>query len=422
LAADNEGVGLALRRSPLAVVPVLGVGWLALTASNTGDYVTYGPVSGDNPGPAIIDLVHGNFAGFAAHRPLMGLASIVLRVPFVALAQLLGGGNLLTYRLGVLACLLPLAFAAAWLALPLWRSSSGRLISIAAVALLLFGPATLDAVRSGHPEEPLAAVLIAGAVVCASRGAAGWSGALLGLAIGTKQWALLAIPPVLFALPDGGRRLRGLLVAALISVPLALLPLVLGSDGIASAVRAVGESHLTNPLSLWWPFSSPLRLSSGGLAPAHLMPLGLTRKVASELVTIALLGCSGACALWARRRRAAVDPLALLALLAVVRCAFDPLPLEYYSLAWFVPLVVWEAHSRRRLPVAALLGAVWIAVVEGDPLRLSSTPMSLASIAFTVALGGYLLPPACGLSWPSLKRRRAMPALTAARPLPAEVR
>jgi len=51
----------------------------------------------------------------------------------------------------------------------------------------------------GHPEEVLASTLGAAAVIAAGYRRPGLAGVTLGLAIGTKQWALLAAPPVLLA-------------------------------------------------------------------------------------------------------------------------------------------------------------------------------------------------------------------------------
>jgi hypothetical protein len=53
----------------------------------------------------------------------------------------------------------------------------------------------------GHPEELLGAVLCIAAVLVAMRGRAVWAGVLLGLAIANKEWGLVAVGPVLLALP-----------------------------------------------------------------------------------------------------------------------------------------------------------------------------------------------------------------------------
>ena len=73
-------------------------------------------------------------------------------------------------------------------------------------------PVTLYALQDGHAEELLGAVLCVAAVLAAQRGRGGLAALALGLAIANKQWALLAIGPVLLALPPG-RRARPLALA-----------------------------------------------------------------------------------------------------------------------------------------------------------------------------------------------------------------
>ena len=70
------------------------------------------------------------------------------------------------------------------------------------VGLCAANPITLRALDIGHPEELLGAVLCAGAVLAALRGRATLAGVLLGLAMANKAWAVLAIGPVLLALPE----------------------------------------------------------------------------------------------------------------------------------------------------------------------------------------------------------------------------
>jgi uncharacterized membrane protein len=72
-------------------------------------------------------------------------------------------------------------------------------------------PVTLSAFQYGHAEELLGAVLCISAVLAAQRGHVHWATVLLGLAIVNKEWALLAIGPVLLALPSG--RVRALAIA-----------------------------------------------------------------------------------------------------------------------------------------------------------------------------------------------------------------
>src|SRR6202035_2924123 len=85
-------------------------------------------------------------------------------------------------------------------------------------------PVTLYALQDGHPEELLGAVLCVAAVLAAQRRHAGWAGLLLRLALLNQEWALLAIAPVLVALP--AYRWRTLALAGTIAVGF-YLPLLL---------------------------------------------------------------------------------------------------------------------------------------------------------------------------------------------------
>ena len=182
----------------LAVVAFAGAGAAAVVlitrSSSMGDYRIAGPVAGDNPGPAITALAHLHLGALASNQPLMGLTSILLRAPLVALTSLLGGGDVLAYRLGAIACLVPAGLLAGWLVARRGATSRERLAGAFGAILVLASPAAVQAIQLGHPEEVLAIALATAAVLAAVRGRATPAAILLGLAVGTKQWALLAAP------------------------------------------------------------------------------------------------------------------------------------------------------------------------------------------------------------------------------------
>jgi uncharacterized membrane protein len=68
------------------------------------------------------------------------------------------------------------------------------------VALVAGNPLMLQALSIGHPEELLGAALCVGAVLAALHKRPWLAAVLLGLAVGNKAWAVLAIGPVLLAL------------------------------------------------------------------------------------------------------------------------------------------------------------------------------------------------------------------------------
>ncbi len=325
--------------------------WVVHGVTQSGDYVPGGAVLGDNAAPAISALIHGHLTAAAARQPLLGLVSLVWRAPFAA-AGLQLGGDRLAYQLGAVACLLPLLGAAWWLAVRAGSLAQGATAGAAAV-LITAGPITTAAVHIGHPEEVLTALLAAAAVICAGQDRRRCAAVLLGLAVGTKPWALLAAPCVLLALPRP--RLAPAVLAAAVAAPsVGLLPL-LNPAAYGTAGRYIGTVSFATPTSLWWPMGArPLGIPG---TPIHLLPFSLTRTGATA-IAFAL----AAAVIWAYARRVQnsrgairVDWLALFCVLGLVRCMADPAPVDYYFAALVIPLALWETGLRRRLPVLALL-------------------------------------------------------------------
>jgi hypothetical protein len=387
----------------LVIGACAALAWVVAGVTISGDYQIHGAVLGDNAGPAIDALVHGHLTAMVSVQPLMGLVSVVWRVPFVALAGLLGGGDRLIYALGCAVCLLPAAGLIAWLVRR--ADSLTQLAGVGlAAALIVVGPATLQAARVGHPEEVLVIVLATGAVVSASAERRGWAAVLLGLAVGTKQWALLATPCVLLALPDGRTAVAA--KAALVAGPATVALPLLSLAAFARADASVGGLRIADPFSLWW-LASPRRYPGAADFHAHVLPLSLTRSEAAALA----LGLAAA-AIYAYGRRAGVrraprvDGLALLALLGLLRCITDPDPLTYNFVALVIPLAVWEAGALKRLPILtaltcgtlALLPTGGNAYVAGGGLFVGLPAGSILWLSGAVALGCYLALRAVGSS------------------------
>ena len=398
--ADISGVGsrrdqlIGSLKALVVAGTCLAVVWLVYRLGAHGDYQTRGPVLGDNAGPAIDALIHGHLAGMVSVQPLMGLTSVLWRVPFVGVADLFGGSDRLVYGLGTFACLLPAAGLVAWLARR--ATSLAQLAGVAvAAAAIVAGPATHQAPQVGHPEEILATVLAAAAVISAAADRGGWAALALGLAIGTKQWTLLAAPCVLLALPSGRSAVAA--KAAAVALPAAgILPL-LDPRAFANADASVGSLRFINPFSLWWPMGLPD--PGEPRTSAHLLALGLTRSEAAAVLLLVVLGLIGA---YGRRvragRDAGVDGLALLALIGLIRCVTDPDPLTYNFVALVIPLAAWEAGTLKRLPVLTVLTCVvlallptgQVAIAAGHGLFLAAPILSLVWIALALALGCHL--------------------------------
>jgi hypothetical protein len=387
----------------------------ALFGHGTGDYGQAGRE--DDAAPALQALLHGDLGRYAAVQPLMGSFSLLLRAPLAGLAQLLGGDAFAVYRAGALACLL----AAALLGLAVARLMVQRGRSPAAAGLVALicavNPATLDAVRLGHPEEVLCAALCVGAVVVAGQGRRPLlAGLLLGAAIGTKPWALLAVPAVLLAAPD--RRARLLLPALgaglLLTAPVALANL----HRFLEAARGVGRYATTNAASAWWPVSSPhpervFDTQTWRTVVSHQLPGGITRSTVGLVVMAAVAAL--AIAYWRRlAERGPTDALALLALGFLVRCFLEPLPLTYNYVPLILALAAWEGLSRRRTPVVTLAALAAVGLVLGRlrpaGLSLETSVLLFASLSALAAYLGLCLYRAPGL--PARARAALRPRAT----------
>jgi hypothetical protein len=334
------------------------VGLVVFSITSTGDYHVTGPVGGDNAGPGIQALLHGSIAGYVAHQPVIGLTSILLRLPVVALAAVLGAGSLVGYQVGALACLFPLALCGAWLVSEPGLSTRQRLFRLAAVLLVIQSPIVQNTLTGGHPEGVLSTLLATVAVLVAMRGRAGWAALLLGLAISTKETAVFAVIPVLVALP--GRRLKVTALAGCVVLLLCGTVWVSDPDALLRSLHGEGSTHYLIPFSLLWPISSPLHIGTQ-LSVARVMPLGLSRTPA----TLLTLACAAPAAiLWyarARQRGGEPQPLVLLVLFGLLRCTLDSTHEAYYWICLLIPLATWEALEDR-LPVKTLLlnGAVLV--------------------------------------------------------------
>jgi hypothetical protein len=194
---------------------------LSLRATGLGDYPT-------DAGPALSAIAHGNLAAFFSHQPAMGPLSLYLRAPFAAVAVALHDGQKGIYRWEAVPCLLAIAVVSLWLATLARRRGSGRIAQILIVGLCLLNPLVGDALYWGHPEELLTASLAVGALLAASERNSLLTGVLAGLAIASKQWALLVLVPSILVLER--ERLRALLAAGGVAAAL-ILPMIVANPG-----------------------------------------------------------------------------------------------------------------------------------------------------------------------------------------------
>ena len=366
--------------------------------------------------PAYGALTSGHVWTFLQLAPAYG-GSLELRAPFALLPGLWGGGQDAVYQSVSIACLIAAAVLGIWMLGRMRALGHDRLARATAMAVCVANPVTLYALQLGHAEELLGAVLCVAAVLAAQNGRVGWSGVLLGLAIANKQWALLAVGPVLVALP--AHRGRALLyagaIAAAFYVPL-LLPSIVGGSGAGAgsagpAVAQTGGGTIFQPWQLWWFLGSHGHTvvgSFGVVKPGYRTPPGWIGNIPHPLI-VALAVPATALA-WLRGRR---DALLLLAFLFALRFALDTWDTVYYPLPFIVALLAWEIEHRRRSPVLALIASVtvWLVFIvapEHIGADAQAALFTILAVPTLVALATAVYAPVHG--W-TLRRAHALPVL-----------
>jgi hypothetical protein len=342
-----------------ALALAVACGWAELASYLWSDY----ELADEAPMHA---LVHGDLGAFFRTAPIEG-PSMLLRAPFAFAAWLWGGSDLAVYRMVAVPGLL----AGAVLAVVLWALRDRRYPHARWGLLIVFlvagNPLVLQALDTGHAEEMLGTALCVGAVVAALWRRPWLAAVLLGLALGNKAWAVLAIGPVLLALDR--RRFSVLFLACAIGAAF-VAPFVLAGHTAAggSALSAGTTSGVFQPWQVWWPLGEHGHVVQGFFtikdgyraAPSWIGPV--THPLIAALVVPASL-------LWWRRHRtrpASPDVLLLLALLFLARCVLDAANNGYYHLPFLIALVAWEALQRERPPIYSTLAtvAVWFTVVK----------------------------------------------------------
>jgi hypothetical protein len=350
------------------------------------DYSNPSWIGTNSAGESVEALARLDFATAAERQPIMGGFSLLVRAPFVALAGLFGGGMLLEYRLGSLACLIPLAA----LAFVLARMVGGErpwAIRLLVVGLVLAAPTTFKSLFWGHPEEVLAAALAVGSILLARRHGL-LAAALLGSAIATKQWAVLAAIPVVMAAPE--RRVRIVVAAAAVAL-LWMAPLAIGDlDRFIEQNRANGQAGVgVTPSSLWWPFGDVVNRSAGlrgGEVDVYSIPAWMT-ELSQPLTSAVVFGTS--ILFWIRRRSCGVaDALALFALVMLLRCVLDPMTISYHHAPFYTALAAAEIQRTRRLPVLTLItAAVLVLTAELAPMP---NLLNAVYLAWSLPLAAFL--------------------------------
>lgn len=399
-----------------ALAGVLAMSWLALQGFAWSDYDV-------EVSAAFRSLIDGDVHGFLAQAPVYG-GSLVLRAPFAAATAALGGGELAVYRAVSIPCLL--AVAALGIALVRRMGARGRTNAARALVLGLCvaNPVTLRALEIGHPEELLCAAFAIGAVLAATRERTILAAVLLGLAIATKSWAVLAIGPVLLALP--GRRLPALAIAGTVTLAV-LAPLLLTTSPQAFVHGTSTTGTIFAPWHAFWFLGDTGHVVIGGdglpKPDGYRVPPGWLSPLTHPLIAFLVVPLSIA---WARVHRGARPAgeqlLLLLALLFLLRCILDPWNVVYYELPFLLALLSWEALCRpERLPLAALVATVltWM-TFESAPDRLSPDMQSIFFLAWALPFAVWMARTAFAPAGARSERRGAAVARQPAAALPQQ--
>ena len=348
----------------LLALGVIGVAVATVWSGADASQVTGGDYAMDYQ-TAMNALLGGHMGAFFAHLPTNGAGgSLLLRAPFAGLAKLFGGGQLLIFRLGALACLLALGALGVWLAGRMRRRGIALGARVGLVALCAATPTLLEAVSLGHPEEPLGAALCVAAVLAADRDRPLLAGLLLGAAVINKPWGVLAVGPVLLCAPAQLRRIVGP-AAAIVGCWLAAGALVAPGRMLA-ALHGAETSIVAHPQDLWWPLSHMDGLYS--------VPPALLSAHARQLAVALALASAVALALRALRSSAPLGVRQCLALLAfgfALRCLLEPSSHDYYQLPLLIALAIWEVYARRAVTIA--LAATLLLTLDFGRLNESAT-------------------------------------------------
>jgi hypothetical protein len=359
------------------VAGALFLAWLGLKTMAFSDYE-------HEAEPALFALRDGDVGLFLDLLPSYG-GSLVLRSPFALLPELWGGGDLALYRSMAVPCLA----AGVVLGVFLWRRAGqrglGRKAAWAALLLCAVNPLTLRALEIGHPEELLGGALCVGAALAAASRRPLLAGALLGLAVANKPWAVLAAVPVAIIAPEGRWRLLGM--AGLVSVAV-LGPLALaGSAAVERTTEAARDAgQIFQPWQVWWFLGDHGQVVMGTYAekPGYRAAPGWIGEVARPIVVLVPVLLSLAL-VRALRARPWQDGLLLLALVLLLRCVLDPWNVVYYELPFLLALTAWEVHARRGVPVISIAATLlcWV-TLEQLPQQISPDAQALAFLAWSV--------------------------------------
>jgi hypothetical protein len=369
--------------APHALMATLAA-WLATFAGPPADWKI-------DAQPAVEALAHGRVGDYLSADALMGPFATLVQAPFVALS---GTSGEAAYPWAVFPCLLIAGWVGLYLARIAARRGAGGLTQVLIAALFLLNPLTFEAIRNGHSEEILTAALAVGAVAAAAEGRTRRTAVLLGLAIASKQWAVIAILPALMALPAA--RFRTGVLAAVVAGAL-FLPAVVASPSSFFGVQAqvAGTGQVVTPWSVWYTAASSeteVYMVDGERLVAEVENAPSIADPLSHPLILLLAFAVPLAVAWRRGLPlGASDAFALLALVALLRCVLDPVDNLYYHEPLLLALIGWDAFTSRGLPLRSLAG-VGVALLFWQAWHDLSDPVAFNLVYLGVAAGlGFAL-------------------------------
>jgi hypothetical protein len=221
----------------------------------------------------------------------------------------------------------------------------------------------------GHGEDALALLALLAAVRLAGRERWTAAGLLLGFAIASKQWALLALPALLVLSP---RTERARVAFASLALPAMLALFVLAVD---------------------WPHASRALLHPPNYPAFGHAALWIDANATTVVTAPFRVGALAlAAALAARSRGGTSRLLAVLGLTLLARCAFEPVAHVYYLAPGLCLLLLHERLTTGRCTRTAAGGSLLLAWFElhPDPV-LWWAVAALLGAAVAYRAGGELL-------------------------------
>jgi len=205
-----------------------------------------------------------------------------------------------------------------------------------------------------HPQDLVAMGLILAGLACVRRSRWIWAGVLLGLAVTSQQFALLALAPLLVLAPGIQRfRYAG---AALASMAAVIVPMIAITSGGALRAALFGSSQVT--------LGANTKSSTGGTV---LWEMHLHGALLFVLVRILPIVLAITLAWWAAQRfgSSTLEPVPLITIIAtslIFRLVFEENIFGYYFMAVAVLLILLDVlRGRIRGHTLAWLGLVTLA-------------------------------------------------------------